>query len=251
MIKDNISNFYESLLLGEIAGIKKMFLEKPHIDTPLQGAIDGVHAFQKFADEQQEWLYDRNASTVIENVIETPESLVVELILHLSAEGETIDLPVAIKADLDEEHATALRIYHSTWPFDGKHQVRGPLIETVEGLEEPQVIQTYMEGLKTGDAEKVLNLFVEDGYAREPSGRDFRYEGPEKLADFYSMLDKGPIILKHCSVTSDGQAVAIEYICDAWANTQLPPQAGIAVYELAGVDKLQAARIYDDVEPPF
>jgi hypothetical protein len=40
-------------------------------------------------------------------------------------------------------------------------------------------------------------------------------------------------------------------ICDEWAQVPLPPQSGLAVYDLAGPDRLRAARIYDDVEPPF
>ena len=43
----------------------------------------------------------------------------------------------------------------------------------------------------------------------------------------------------------------MEFIADAWAKVKLPPQAGLAVYELAGPHKLRAARIYDDVTPPF
>ena len=59
------------------------------------------------------------------------------------------------------------------------------------------------------------------------------------------------MVLHHCTATFDGRTFAVEYVCDEWANVKLAPQAGLAVYELAGPDKLQAARIYDDVTPPF
>jgi hypothetical protein len=35
-----------------------------------------------------------------------------------------------------------------------------------------------------------------------------------------------------------------------WGVTDIPPQAGVAVYERASSGLLSAARIYDDVEPP-
>ena len=76
--------------------------------------------------------------------------------------------------------------------------------------------------------------------------------GPEGLRHFYDpALDSAGVVLHHCTATFDGRTFAVEYICDEWANVKLPPQAGLAVYELAGPDKLQAARIYDDVTPPF
>ena len=35
-----------------------------------------------------------------------------------------------------------------------------------------------------------------------------------------------------------------------WGVTDIPPQAGVAVYERGSSGLLSAARIYDDVEPP-
>ena len=68
---------------------------------------------------------------------------------------------------------------------------------------------------------------------------------------FGPALDAGGVVLHHCTATFDGHSFAVEYIFDEWANVKLPPQAGLAVYELAAPDRLQAARIYDDVLPPF
>jgi hypothetical protein len=43
---------------------------------------------------------------------------------------------------------------------------------------------------------------------------------------------------------------ALEYNVVKWGMTQLPPQAGVAVYVRGESGKLAAARIYDDVDPP-
>ena len=36
-----------------------------------------------------------------------------------------------------------------------------------------------------------------------------------------------------------------------WGKTELPPQAGVAVYVRGSSGKLAAARIYDDADPPL
>ena len=38
--------------------------------------------------------------------------------------------------------------------------------------------------------------------------------------------------------------------CVRWGSHDLPPQAGIGVYERGPDGLLAAARVYDDVEPP-
>jgi hypothetical protein len=36
-----------------------------------------------------------------------------------------------------------------------------------------------------------------------------------------------------------------------WGRTELPPEAGVAVYVRGDSGKLAAARIYDDCDPPL
>jgi hypothetical protein len=44
--------------------------------------------------------------------------------------------------------------------------------------------------------------------------------------------------------------IALEYNVVRWGKTELPPQAGLAVYVQRQSGKLVAACIYDDIEPP-
>jgi hypothetical protein len=60
----------------------------------------------------------------------------------------------------------------------------------------------------------------------------------------------GGIGLEHCTLTDDGVRCAIEYNCVRWGASEIPAQAGVAVYERGSSGLLAAARIYDDVEPP-
>ena len=60
----------------------------------------------------------------------------------------------------------------------------------------------------------------------------------------------GGIPLEHCTLTDDGVRCAIEYNCVRWGVTDIPAQAGVAVYERGSSGLIATARIYDDVEPP-
>jgi hypothetical protein len=252
MLQDTIKDLYVSLLAGDVDALADAYPGEPLVNTPLQGEVKGAAAFKRYVEEQQAWLKEREANPELLDLTATDERIVAEFVLYLGHGGETIDLPVAVVADLVEGGISAVRVYHSTWPLTGEHTIRAPLLEPAEGLEEPEVIGAYMAGIEEPDKEAVLALFAEDGYVREPSGARYKHVGPEGLRHFYDpALDSGGVVLHHCTATFDGCTFAVEYICDEWANVKLPPQAGLAVYELAGPDKLQSARIYDDVTPPF
>ena len=61
----------------------------------------------------------------------------------------------------------------------------------------------------------------------------------------------GGIPLEHCGVTDDGRSCMLEYNVVRWGKTELPPEAGVAVYVRGPNGRLAAARIYDDVDPPL
>jgi hypothetical protein len=112
--------------------------------------------------------------------------------------------------------------------------------------------EEYQRALAEGDLAGIAATFEPEGYAREPSGAAYLHRGTEELYELYGHMfaNGGGIPLEHCTLTDDGVRCAIEYNCVRWGDTELPPQAGVAVYERGGSGLLAAARIYDDVEPP-
>jgi hypothetical protein len=115
------------------------------------------------------------------------------------------------------------------------------------------VVGDYQRALAAGDLESVLDLFEPVGHAREPAGSDYLHRGPEGLREFYESCfsNGGGIPLELCTLTDDGRTCALEYNVTRWGRTELPPQAGVAVYVRGESGKLAAARIYDDVDPPL
>ena len=51
-------------------------------------------------------------------------------------------------------------------------------------------------------------------------------------------------------MTDDGTRCALEFNCVRWGAHDLPPQAGIGVFERGRDGLLTAARLYDDIEAP-
>jgi hypothetical protein len=99
----------------------------------------------------------------------------------------------------------------------------------------------------------VLETFAADACVREPAGGPYVHRGTEALRALYERFfaNGGGIALEHCALTDDGRACALEYNLVAWGRTPLPPQAGLAVYVRGADGRLDAARIYDDADPPL
>jgi len=107
--------------------------------------------------------------------------------------------------------------------------------------------------LAAGDVDAIVAAFEPDGYAREPAGGDHVHRGPTELRAFYERLfaNSGGIPLEHCAVIDDGYACVLEYNVVRWGTTDVPPEAGVAIYVRGQTGKMAAARIYDDVSPPL
>src|SRR5206468_1375347 len=115
------------------------------------------------------------------------------------------------------------------------------------------VVAEYQRALAAGDVDAIVAAFDRDGYAREPAGGEHVHRGPDGLRAFYELLfsNGGGIPLEHCAIVDDGRACVLEYNVVRWGRTELPPEAGLAVYVRGESGKLAAARIYDDTDPPL
>ena len=247
--------YYEGILADEPDALVRSFAARqPVLDDPRVGHIEGTRELRAFVTGTSEWLRERDA--VVENVTltRTPARTVEEVVLNLlSDEGGRVELPVAIVTDRNPDRTLKMiRVYHSTWPLTGEHRVRPPLLPADPNLHSERTPGIYQKALAEGDLARIVATFEPDGYAREPSGAAYLHRGTEALYELYGQMfaDAGGIGLEHCTLTDDGVRCAIEYNGVRWGTTDIPPQAGVAVYERGSSALLAAARIYDDVEPP-
>ena len=246
--------YYEGVMAEELEALVRSFAGEPVLDDPRVGYVEGARRLRAFVNGTADWLRERDA--VVENVAltRTPTRTVEEVVLHLlSDDGGRVELPVAIVSDRNPDRTLkAIRIYHSMWPLTGRHTVRPPLLPEDPSLHAEGAPGIYQRALAEGDLAGIVGIFEPEGYAREPSGAAYLHRGAEGLRKVYAHLfaNGGGIGLEHCTLTDDGVRCAIEYNCVRWGVTDIPPQAGVAVYERGGGRLLAAARIYDDVQPP-
>jgi hypothetical protein len=246
--------YFDGLVAGEIDALTGSFAGEPELHHPVRGRIKGAGAFERYVTDTQTWLTDRNVIVEDVNFIITPRRGVEEVVLHLDSDDGRIKLPVALAADRDEEaRIIELRIYYSSWPLTGRHAIRPPILQPDPNLHEADIVGEYQRALTSGDVEAAVAAFEPDGYVREPAGDAYVHRGASELRALYTLFfsNGGGIPLEHCAVTDNGHACALEYNVIAWGRTELPPQAGIAVYVRGESGKLVIARIYDDADPPL
>jgi hypothetical protein len=246
--------YFDGLMAGEMGALVDSFASTPELHDPVRGRVRGSRAFEAFVSATSSWLGQRNATVEEVSRVITERHGFEEVVLHLDGEQGRVELPVAIVADhrshgrLDE-----LRLYFSGWPLAGRHSNRPPLLQPDPQLRESDVVGDYQRALAAGDVDAVVATFEPDGYAREPAGGPHVHRGRDGLRSFYERLfsNGGGIPLEHCAAIDDGRSCALEYNVVRWGRTELPPEAGVAVYVRGPGGKLAAARIYDDADPPL
>ena len=246
--------YFVGFLTGETDALVRSFAREPEVHYPVRGRVKGERAFAAYAAATKAWLEGHEASIEEVGLLMTERRAVGEAVLHLDGEGGHVDLPVAIVSDRRTDGRTEeVRVYYSSWPLTGRHANRPPVLQPDPDLREPDVVADYQRALAAGDVDAIVAAFEPDAYAREPAGADHVHRGPEGLREFYewSFSNEGGIPLEHCSVTDDGRACALEYNVVRWGQTELQPEAGVAVYVRGESGKLAAARIYDDADPPL
>jgi hypothetical protein len=246
--------FFDGLLAGEPDALVESFAGEPELYDPVRGRIKGARALRAYLSQMGAWLAEDNVSVEDVGHVVAEGHGFEEVVLQFDGESGRVDLPFAVVADRRADgRIDELRIYYSSWPLTGRHANRPPLLQRDPELRESGVVAEYQRALAAGDVDAIVAAFEPDGYAREPAGAQYVHRGPDGLRAFYELLfsNGGGIRLEHCAVVDDGRACALEYNVVRWGRTQLPPQAGVAVYVRGKSGKLAAARVYDDAAPPL
>ena len=248
---DPVGQYFTALNQGDTHALETVWPGEVVIYDPRAGEIRGHRQLRRFVSQNQSWLAEHHAR--IETVASTVAGgrAVVELLAHLDGDGRELAWPVAVVAESPDDRSVVFRTYCSQWPVDGRRHLRSPVLKPGSALPD-DVVGRYQAALEAGDAEAIVGTFESDGYFREPIGPHYAHRGAGELRSFFTMCFSagGGIGLQHCAVTDDGVRCALEYNCVRWGSHDLPPQAGIGVYERGPDGLLAAARVYDDVEAP-
>jgi ketosteroid isomerase-like protein len=249
---DPVKEYFAALNSGDAAELETVWPGEVVVYDPKAGEIRGHRKLRHFVADNRSWLAQRGAH--IETIATTASGgrAVVELLAHLAGEdGTQVAWPIAVVAESADDRSVVFRTYCSQWPVDGRRHLRPAILEAAS-VAPGEVIDRYQVALGAGDVGTLVGSFASDGYLREPIGPGYLHQGAEALRSFFTAAFSagGGITLQPCVLTDDGVRSAVEYNCLRWGAHDLPPQAGIAVFERSSNGRLAAVRIYDDVQPP-
>ena len=249
---DPVGQYFAALSSGDTHDLEAVWPGEVVVHDPRAGEVRGHRELRRFVRHNQAWLAEHHAR--IETVAATTVEgrAVVELLAHLTGDGPEMSWPVAVVAESPDDRSVVFRTYCSQWPVDGQRHRRPPILQS--GPAQPgDVVGRYRAALEAGDTEAVVRTFAPDGYFRGPIDPRYTHRGAGELRSFFTRCFSagGGIGLRPCAVTDDGVRCAVEYTCDRWGSHDLPPQAGLGVYERGPDGLLAAVRAYDDIEAPF
>jgi hypothetical protein len=248
---DPVAQYLRALNKGDTRLLEEAWPGEVVVYDPRVGEVRGHRELHRFVGRNLSWLAGLHART--ETVASTVAGgrAVVELLAHVDHNGRQLAWPVAVVAESPDDLSVVFRTYCSQWPVDEQRHLRPPILEP--GNARPgDVVGRYQDALAAGDTDAVVSTFAPDGYFRGPFGPDHDHRGTAELRSFFARCFSagGGISLQDCAVTDDGVRCALEYNTVRWGSHDLPPQAGIGIYERGPDGLLAAARVYDDVESP-
>jgi ketosteroid isomerase-like protein len=251
-LADPVAEYFTALNNGDSRDLETVWPGEVVIYDPRAGEVRGHRQVRRFVSRNQSWLAEQLIRTEIVASTSAGGRAVVELLAHVAHEGREVAWPVAVVAESPGERSVVFRTYCSQWPVDGLRHVRPPVLKP--GPVRPgDVVGRYQAALGAGDAEAITSTFAADGYYNEPIGPHYAHRGTRELRSFFTRCFSagGGIGLQNCTMTDDGVRCVLEYNCSRWGSHDLPPQAGIGVYERGPDGLLAAVRVYDDIEAPL
>ena len=248
---DPIAEYFNALTTGDTRTLETVWPGKVVVYDPRAGEIRGHHRLREYVRRNEIWMVERHARTETVASTVVGERAVVELLAHLTHDGRDLSWPVAVVAESPDDRSVVFRTYCSQWPVDGRRHLRPPILEP--GHAHPgDVVGRYQAALEAGDTDAIVSTFEPEGYYRGPFGPWYTRRGASELRSFFTECFSagGGVGLQHCAITDDGVRCGLEYNCVRWGSHDLPPQAGMAVYERGPDGLLAAVRVYDDIEEP-
>ena len=251
---DPVAQYLAALSRGDTRVLETVWPGEVVIYDPRAGEVRGHKRVRRFISDNVSWLAALHAATEAVASTVAGDRAVVELLARLDHDGGQHDggrqaWPVAIVAESPDDRSVVFRTYCSQWPLDERRHVRPPILNPGD-IRLGGVVGRYQAALAAGDTEAVVSTFAPDGYFRGSFGPLHVRHGTAELRSFYASCFSagGGFGLEHCAVTDDGVRCALEYNFVRWGSHDVPPQAGLGVYERGPDGLLAAARVYDDVE---
>jgi hypothetical protein len=255
--------YMPSLVSAQADQLVRRLGDRATVDDPIFGRTTGMPALARYLEEVATWLSKHGGAFDKVAFVTGSDRDVTEGTLSLTFEGRRVQVPLAVVAERRPEREVEMRLYYSTKPIKGTRAVRSPLLPQDDEVAVPVQVAAQLEALSRADIGAVLASFEEGARLRDAAGETHVKSddgGPlrafyEKLCAIPSGGDSGKVgsrgtgieVLKGARA-DDGRICALEYTVVRVRGKNVPPQAGLAVYERGETGLLRAVRIYEDVE---
>ena len=247
---DPVAQYLQAIEQGDAHRLRTVWPGQVVVNDPLVGEVRGHKELRHFVSRNQSWLSEHHARTETVAATYAGQRAVVELLGSVEQDGQTVSWPIAVVAESPDDRSVVFRTYCSTWPVEGHRHLRPPILDARAHAPD-DVVGRYQKAQEGGDIDGILETFQPQGYFREPIGSQAWHRGTDELRVFFlEYFRSGIPKFELCEITDDGERCAVEYNCVRWGPRDIPPQAGIAIFERGGDGLLAAVRVYDDVEPP-
>ncbi|HJY00080.1 MAG TPA: nuclear transport factor 2 family protein, partial [Streptosporangiaceae bacterium] len=249
---DPVGHYVTALNKKDATDLETAWPRQVVIYDPRAGEVRGHRQVRHFVRQNELWLAGMNPRTETVASTMADGKAVVELVVHLTQQGRDVSWPVAVVAESHDDRSVVFRTYCSQWPLIGRHEVRPPILWPSTDRHPGGIVGQFQDAVAAGDAEAAVRAFEPDGYFREPIGPQYTHRGLDELRSYFTECFSagGGVAREQCAVTEEGARCAVEYICVRWGGHDLPPQAGLGVYERGPDGRLAAVRLYDDVAAP-
>ncbi len=236
--------------------------DRATVDDPIFGRTTGMPALARYLDEVSAWMNKHSGAFDKVAFVTGSDRDVTEGSLSLTFEGRRVQVPLAVVAERRPEREVEMRLYYSTKPIKGTRAVRSPLLPQDDEVAVPVQVAAQLDALSRADIPAVLASFEEGATLRDAAGETHVKDGDGgTLRAFYERLcalsagnggkgggrGTGIEVLKGARA-DDGRICALEYTVVRVRGKNVPPQAGLAVYERGETGLLRAVRIYEDVD---
>src|SRR5580704_2362396 len=254
--------YMPSLVSAQAEQLVRRLGDRATVDDPIFGRSTGMPALARYLEEVAAWLGKHEGAFDQVAFVTGSDRDVTEGLLSLTFEGRRVKVPLAVVAQRRPEREVEVRLYYSTKPIKGTRAVRSPLLPQDDEVSVPVQVAAQLDALSRADIGAILASFEEGATLRDAAGATHVKDGDGgALRTFYERLCALPAgnggrggsrgagieVLKGARA-DDGRICALEYTVVRVRGKNVPPQAGLAVYERGETGLLHAVRIYEDVE---
>jgi hypothetical protein len=236
--------YFPALLGGQTAPFAQRLGSRATLHEPRFGDAAGLAAIDAQLKKASESLTQLGARYERGQFTTGIDRDVTEGILTIARDGKDVTIPVAVVAERRKSREVELRVYYSTLLITPQNTRHPRLLGADSSIHLGAPVDDYLSAARRGDAAAVLACFEENGVLRDAAGRTYG-KANGQLTTYCAK--NTPWDAVPGGYADDGRTCALEYSLVRMAGREMPPQAGLAVYERGDSGLIRTVRIYDDV----